>query len=204
MNAKATSSEQRKRAITRADLLPMDQYAKVRKERRGAALQVKQHRRVAVGPYASFYFECYETMLHQVHEMLFVEKGGEEQIAGELAAYNPLIPQGRELVATLMFEIEDPGQRSRILVTLGGIEQVITLTFSGETVKAVAETEVERTTAEGKTSAIHFVHFPFTEAQAARFKVAGTRAMLAFEHANYGHMAAIPETVRATIAGDLD
>ncbi len=202
MNAKPSHS--RKRAITRDDLLSMEAYVKVRRERRAAALAVKQHRRVPVGPHATFHFECYETMLHQVHEMLFVEKGGEEQIAGELAAYNPLIPQGRDLVATLMFEVEDPTQRSRFLATLGGIEDTITISFAGETIKSVAETEVERTTAEGKTSAIHFLHFPFTDAQAAKFKAPGTRAVIAFEHPNYGHMAAIPETVRTALAEDLD
>lgn len=202
MNLKSAPSP--KRAIARADVLPMDEYVKVRKERRAAALAVKQNRRVPVGPHATFYFECYETMLHQVHEMLFVEKGGDEQIAGELEAYNPLVPQGRDLVATLMFEVEDPVQRARFLAALGGVETTITLTFSGETVQGVAETDVERTTAEGKTSAIHFLHFPFTDAQAAKFKAPETRAVLAFGHSNYGHMAAIPESVRAAIAGDLD
>ncbi|MSO92026.1 MAG: DUF3501 family protein [Rhodospirillales bacterium] len=194
----------RKRSIASADLLSLDDYANVRKARRAAMLEIKKNRRVPGGPHATLYFECYDTMLHQVHEMLFVEKGGEGQIEGELAAYNPLIPQGRDLVATLMFEVDDPVQRARFLAGLGGVEETITLSFAGETITAVAETEVERTTAEGKTSAIHFLHFHFSESQAAKFKAPGTRAVIAFGHPNYGHMAAMPEGVRAAIAGDLD
>ena len=74
---------------------------------------IKQNRRVEVGPFATFYFENYDTMWHQVHEMLHIERGGEAQIADELEAYNPLIPQGDELIATVMFEIEDAGAARR-------------------------------------------------------------------------------------------
>ena len=84
--------------------------------------EIKKNRRLEVGPFATFYFESYDTMLHQVHEMLFIEKGGAEQLPDELAAYNPLIPQGSELVATVMFEIDDPVRRARVLGMLGGVE----------------------------------------------------------------------------------
>ena len=93
-----------------------------RAERRKHISEIKRNRRLEVGPFATFYFEFYETMLHQVQEMLFIEKGGEAQLADELAAYNPLIPQGSELVATVMFEIDDPIRRGRVLATLGGVE----------------------------------------------------------------------------------
>lgn len=112
-----------KRAITAADVLPLAEYAKVRMETRRRMAQVKAKRRVEVGPHVTFYFESFDTMLLQVQEMLHIEKGGSEQLADELAAYNPLIPQGHELVATFMIEIDDPERRKRILGRLGGIEE---------------------------------------------------------------------------------
>ena len=124
------------RVITRADIIPVAQYAKERAERRRALLPVKKLRRVSVGPYATFYFENFDTMWLQVHEMLYIEKGGEEQIADELSAYNPLIPQKGELVATLMFEIDDEGQRNRVLRQLTNIEEAALLDIGGERIKA--------------------------------------------------------------------
>lgn len=184
--------------------MPMADYAQVRKERRAAMTALKKDRRLAVGPDATAYFENYDTMWHQIHEMLFIEQGGEAQIEDELRAYNPLIPKGSELVATLMFEIDDPARRQRVLGALGGVEETVTLEFAGEVVRAAAETDVDRTTADGKASSIQFLHFPFTPAQAAKFKVPGTRAVLAIGHPQYGHMAVVPEKTRIALAGDLD
>ena len=95
-----------KHEIGRADILPMEDYAARRAELKREISGIKRNRRIEVGPFATFYFESYRTMWHQIHEMLYIEKGGEDQIAGELGAYNPLIPKGRELVATVMFEID--------------------------------------------------------------------------------------------------
>ena len=189
-----------KREITRADIIPMDEYGKNRAERRRAMTQIKRDRRVEIGPYATFYFENYDTMWNQVHEMLYIEKGGEEQIAGELEAYNPLIPKGRELVATLMFEIDNPTQRAHFLGNLGGVEETVTLEFAGETIHGEAEEDVDRTTEEGKASSVQFIHFPFTDAQAAKFKQPNARATVAINHEAYGHSAVIPERVRAALA----
>lgn len=193
-----------KRSISPADLIPLSQYAAERKSRRQAVVAMKRDRRVEVGPFCTFYFENYDTMWHQVQEMLYIEKGGEEQVADELRAYNPLIPQGREIIATVMFEIEDPVRRARELTRLGGVEDTCTLSIGGETVKAVSESEVERTKEDGKTSSVHFFKFPLTDAQAATFKDLKTPAILGFGHPNYGHMAAIPENVRRSLIGDLD
>ena len=85
-----------------------------------------------VGPFVSFYFENFDTMLHQVHEMLYAERGGDEQLLEELAAYNPLISRGRELVATMMLEIDDPARRDRELMRLGHIDTTVTLTVEPE------------------------------------------------------------------------
>lgn len=190
------------RRITRADIIPAAQYAAERKARRDAIMALKRARRVAVGPFATFYFENYETMLQQVLEMLHIEKGGEEQIADELAAYNPMIPQGRELTATLMFEIPDANERARVLLTLGGVEDHIYLDIGGERIRAVPERDLERTKSDGKTSSVHFVHFPLSDASAAALK-AGERASLGIEHGKYGHIALLGAETRAALALDL-
>jgi hypothetical protein len=193
-----------KRALAASDILPMTEYARIRHEKRNAIIAIKQNRRVAVGPYATFYFENYDTMWLQVHEMLRIEKGGEEQMKDELQAYNPLIPQGSELVATVMLEIEDPVRRAAILATLGGIENKMELRIGGETVKAVAEQDLDYTSAEGKASSVQFVHFPFTPDQVARFRAPDAEVILAITHENYTHMAVIPAAVRQELAKDFD
>ena len=197
-----------KHEITRADLLPMSVYEKERKDRRRRMAELKAKRRLEVGPFATFYFENYETMLHQVHEMLAIEKGGDEQVQSELEAYNPLVPQGRDLVATLMFEIEDPARRARELVRLGGVELQIYMVVgdaaSAVRVHARQIGDDERTRADGKTSSVHFLRFPFPPEGVAAFKIPGAEAILEIAHPNYAHMARIPEPVRAALAADLD
>ena len=193
--------------ITRDDILTMEDYAAQRPERKRAVAELKKHRRVGVGPDATFYFESYDTMLHQVHEMLYIEKGGEDQIEDELRAYNPLIPGGRELIATLMFEIDEPTRRAEFLAGLGGVEETVTLTFGGETVTATPEQDIDRTTADGKASSIQFLHFAFTDAQVEKFRAAdapGAQVTLGIGHEKYTHMAGLPEDVRAALAGDFD
>jgi len=191
------------RLVTRADLMPMDQYGNRRIELRRELSALRANRRVEVGPFVSFSFECYRTVWHQIHEMLFIEKGGEAQIGDELAAYNPLIPKGSELVATMMIEIEDGVRRGRELARLGGIERTITLAVGKLSSAAIPEDDAERTTAEGKTSSVHFLRFPFGPPQIAAFKAPGAEAILAVGHSNYRHMAALPEEVRAALAEDF-
>lgn len=195
-----------KHEITRADIVSMDEYGANRKARRQAAIALKKNRRLEVGPLATFYFENYDTMLSQIHEMLWIERGGEEQITDELAAYNPLVPKGNELVATLMFEIDDPVRRDGVLRRLGGVEDTISIEIGDEVVHAVPELQdgVERTKADGKTSSIHFLHFPFTDAQIEAFRSGATRAVLAIGHENYAHMAVIPQNIREALAADFD
>ena len=192
-------------ALTRADIMDMADYAKVRAAKRASIAALKRHRRLAVGPFATFHFECYETMWMQVHEMLHIERGGEEQIAGELEAYNPLIPRGDALIATLMLEIDDPARRERELYRLAGIEETIRLEVGGSAVAAQPiEDEVARTTEDGKTSSIHFLRFPFSPAEAAAFHAPGARVLLGIDHPAYGHLAIMPEETRAALAEDLD
>ena len=193
-----------KHEITHADLMPMDEYAKVRAERRKAVTAMKANRRVACGPDATFYFENYGTMWHQVHEMLHVERGGAAQAADELAAFNPLIPDGRELVATVMFEVPDEDRRQKLLAGLGGVEQTFTLDVDGESIKGIAEDDVDRTSADGKASSVQFIHFPFTDAQVTKFRAPGMGAVLGIGHPQYAHMAVLPENIRAALAEDFD
>lgn len=193
-----------KHEITRTDIIPMDQYAKERRDRYRAITAVKQNRRMDIGPVATLYFENYDTMLFQVLEMLHIERGGEEQIAGELEAYNPLIPKGHELVATFMIEIGDAVRRAQVLATLGGIEETISMTVGGETVKAVAEADVDRTTEEGKASSVQFVHFPFSRKQVEAFRKPGAEIVVSVGHPFYRHMAVMPEAMRAALAEDFD
>jgi hypothetical protein len=192
-----------KREIVVADLMPMADYAKVRTERRRALAAQKKLRRVEVGPHITFYFENYDTMWLQVQEMLHIEKGGAEQIPDELAAYNPLIPQGDELVATFMIEIDDPLRRKRILTGLGGIEETAFIRIGDLTVTAAPEADTDRTSADGKASSVQFVHFRFTPAQIAAFCTPGAQVILGLSHPNYAHMAIIPEAVRHELAGDF-
>lgn len=192
-----------KRAITEADILPAAEYAKVRHERRRALAARKKLRRVEVGPHVTFYFENFDTMWLQVQEMLHIEKGGPEQVADELAAYNPLIPQGDELVATFMIEIDEPQRRKRVLMGLGGIEETAFLRLGDATINGAPESDADRTSAEGKASSVQFVHFKLSPEQIAAFRAPGAQVILGLSHANYSHMAVMPDAVRAELAGDF-
>ena len=189
--------------VTREDIMDMAVYAQQRKELRTRITELKKNRRLHIGPDATAYFENYDTIVHQIHEMLHIEKGGEEQIDDELSAYSTLMPNGSELVATLMFEIDDPKRREKFLAGLGGVEETISIEFMGEKIMAVAETDIDRTTAEGKASSIQFVHFPFNAEQIKKFKQDGAEIIFSIAHEKYSHMAKLPEPVRAAVAGDF-
>ena len=189
--------------ITRADLIPDADFAKVRKERRQALMPTKRLRRIDLGPYCSFYFECFDTMLFQIQEMLLIEKGGEAQVADELAAYNPLIPQGSELVATVMFEIEDEIRRAVTLARLGGVEDQLFVQIANDRVYAIPEGDVERTREDGKTSSVHFLHFPLTAPQKAVFRDPTVQVMVGCDHEGYAHLAVLTPATRAELARDF-
>lgn len=195
------SATQRK--ITQADILSDDEYAKRRDALRRAFIAVKKSRRVEVGPYATFTFENYDTMWLQVMEMLRIEKGGAAQVAGELETYNPLIPQGRELIATLMLEIDDAAMREKTLRTLAGIEEAIFLEIGKDRVEATPTEYEDRTTPDGKTSSVHWLRFSLTPQQIAKFKSGKESVILGVAHKNYGHMAVLPDAVRAELAKDF-
>jgi hypothetical protein len=189
------------RKITPADILPAQEYDFRRAALKQNLLPMKKRRRVEVGPFATFYFENYATMWLQVQEMLRIEKGGAAQIVGELEAYNPLIPQGDELIATLMLEIEDADRRNTTLLTLGGIEETVFIEIGGEQIKAAPTEYDDRTTRDGKTSSVHWLRFKLTGDQIARFDK--ERVVIGVGHRNYGHMAVLSADTRAALAEDF-
>jgi len=191
------------RRITPDDLLPDAEFASVRKTWRAELLPVKRLRRIALGPFCTFYFESYDTMLFQVQEMLLVEKGGAAQVPDELAAYNPLIPNGSELVATVMFEIDDPVRREATLARLGGVEDCFFLQIGGERVAAVPEDDIERTREDGKTSSVHFLRFPLKREHIAVFRDPGTEILIGCSHERYSHLAGLSPASRAELARDF-
>jgi hypothetical protein len=192
-----------RRRLTRDDILPVADYLPVRAERRRQIAELKRRRRLEIGPFATFHFENFATMRHQVQEMLAIEKGGEAQLADELDAYNPMVPQGRELVATVMLEIDDPLRRAAMLGRLGGIEERVFIDVGGQRARGIPDPARENTSPEGKASAVQFIEFRLSSEDAARFKTPGTSIVVGFDHPSYAHMTVMPEAVRAALAEDL-
>ncbi len=192
-----------KREIQKEDIIPLDVYIEKRRELRKNIVDYKKNRRVALGPYATFYFESYETMLAQVQEMLYIEKGGDEQLQDELSAYNPLIPNGKELTATLMFEIDNPISRAAFLGKVGGIEETVFMKINGDKIKAVPEEDVDRTSAEGKASSVQFIHFNFTDDQVKKFQSNIPEIELGIDHKEYSHSTKLSKENIASLSADF-
>ena len=192
-----------KREIQKEDIMPLDVYTKNRRELRKSIVDFKKNRRIALGPYATFYFESYETMLAQVQEMLYIEKGGDEQLKDELTAYNPLIPNGKELTATLMFEIDNPISRAAFLGKVGGVEENVFMKINGERIKAIPEEDVDRTSAEGKASSVQFIHFNFTDDQIAKFKSEETEVEIGIDHKEYSHTTKLSTENKNSLSADF-
>ena len=192
-----------KKEILKEDIMPLDVYIKNRKELRKNIVNFKKDRRIALGPYATFYFESYETMLAQVQEMLYIEKGGDEQLKDELTAYNPLIPNGKELTATLMFEIDNPVSRSAFLGKVGGIEEKVFIKINGESIKAIPEEDVDRTSAEGKASSVQFIHFKFSDEQIQKFKLDGAEVEIGIDHKEYSHTTKLSSANLSSLSADF-
>ena len=191
-----------KREIQKEDIMPLEVYTKQRKELRKKILEFKKDRRVPLGPYATFYFESYETMLAQVQEMLYIEKGGDDQLKDELSAYNPLVPNGKELTATLMFEIDNPVSRATFLGKVGGIEEKVYMKVDGDLIKAVPEEDVDRTSAEGKASSVQFIHFKFDDEQIKKFKL-NSLIELGIDHNEYSHSTKLNDATVKSLSADL-
>ena len=192
-----------KRQIEKEDLLSSDVYTKSRKQIRKDLVEFKKNRRIALGPYATFYFESFETMVAQVQEMLHIEKGGDEQLKDELIAYNPLVQNGKELTATLMFEIDNPISRSAFLGKVGGIEEKIFIKINDEIVKAVPEEDVDRTSAEGKASSVQFIHFKLNDDQISKFKSDSATIELGIDNKEYTHTTRLAENSVKSLCADF-
>ena len=192
-----------KKQIEKKDLIPADIYAKSRKQIRKELIQFKKNRRIALGPYATFYFESFETMLAQVQEMLYIEKGGDEQLKDELIAYNPLVPNGKEFTATLMFEIDNPFSRATFLGKVGGIEEKVFIKIDNEIIKATPEEDVDRTSKEGKASSVQFIHFKFNDDQISKFKLGRINIELGIDHKEYSHTTKLTEDNIKSLSADF-
>ena len=197
------SMPREKKEIQKEDIMPLDVYIKNRKELRKNIVNFKKDRRIALGPYATFYFESYETMLAQVQEMLYIEKGGDEQLKDELIAYNPLIPNGKELTATLMFEIDNPVSRAAFLSKVGGIEEKIFMKIGDEMIKAIPEEDVDRTSAEGKASSVQFIHFNLTDEQIQKFKSDNADIEIGINHKEYSHSTKLSSNNKKSLSADF-
>ena len=190
--------------IQKSDLLAPDVYEKNRREMRKELVEFKKDRRVSLGPYATFYFECYETMLAQVQEMLHIEKGGDEQLNDELTAYNPLIPNGKELVSTLMFEIDNPVIRTTFLGKLGGVEENVFIKIDNDVIYGKPEIDVDRTSAEGKASSVQFIHFEFDQNKISKFKGNNVSIELGIDHKEYSHSTKLSESTIKALSSDFN
>ena len=193
-----------RKIIQKSDLLAPDVYEQNRRQMRKELVEFKKDRRVPLGPYATFYFECYETMLAQVQEMLHIEKGGDEQLNDELTAYNPLIPNGKELVSTLMFEIDNPVIRTTFLGKLGGVEENVFIKIDNDIIYGKPEIDVDRTSAEGKASSVQFIHFEFNQNQISKFKGNNVSIELGIDHKEYSHSTKLSESTIKALSSDFN
>ena len=192
-----------KTVLTKDDILDIDQYDKIRNTKRSEIISKKKLRQVSVGPYVTFYFESYETIWYQVQEMLRIEKGGHDQLVEELEAYNPLIPNGSELVATVMIEIDNPSIRKVVLGSLGGIENNMVMQIGEEVITAEPEMDLERTNADGKASSVQFIHFKLSDHQVQMFKDLKIKIQIGINHPKYGHMAIVSDETRQALNSDF-
>jgi Protein of unknown function (DUF3501) len=189
------------RSITAADVLPLAQYEMIRKDKKQEAIARKQLTRIGIGPHATMLFETWDSMWLQVMEMLRIEKGGEAQIADELAAYDPMVPKGGELTCTLLFEIADPDRRDAFLRTIGGVERHVALQIGSHLIRARPEGDLERTReSDGKASAVHFFHFDFSPEAIDAWRSGQDQVMALIDHPSYGHAAIVGQQTRAFLA----
>jgi hypothetical protein len=190
--------------LTLSDLYTLEAYARERPTFRARVLEHKRPRNVAVGPHVTLVFEDRLTIQYQIQEMLRVERVFESAgIQEELDAYNPLIPDGSNLKATMLIEFPDPAERARRLQQMHGVEHRVALRVGdGAPVTAIADEDMDRSNAD-KTSAVHFLRFELDASQVAQFKHGG-RIEFVIDHSAYSGVVIIDEATRAALAADLD
>ena len=173
--------------IKETEILSRSTYLDKRKSLRENMVSRKKFRRIDIGPYITIYFENKDTIIHQINEMVFIENGGKEQVKDEIAAYKSLVPNGKELVATVMVEIDNPIKRADFLGKMGGFEEKIDIKINNIKVKGIAELDGDRTTADGKASSVQFVHFEFNDENINNIKKNKDKVSISIEHENYKH-----------------
>jgi hypothetical protein len=197
-----TGSGSSPRRLAPPDLMSLEQYARARSAFRARVLDHKRHRTVAVGPHTTWCFEDRLTVQYQIQEMLRAERIFEPHgIQDELDAYNPLIPDGTNLKATLLIEYPDPAERAVALVRLKGIETRCYLAAGDEVCVAIADEDLEREN-EVKTSAVHFLRFEFAPALRTRL-LEGADLVLGVDHPAYTERVVAAPVVRAALLTDL-
>jgi hypothetical protein len=189
--------------INESDILSRDEYKTQRKTLREKMVLRKRNRRLDIGPYITIYFENRDTILHQINEMVYIENGGKDQIKEEISAYKSLIPNGKELVATLMVEIDSPIKRADFLGKMGGFEENLDLTINNIVIKGNPESDVERTTAEGKASSVQFVHFEFDDDAINEFKNTNQDIIITINHNNYKHSTIMSKETKDELSKDF-
>jgi hypothetical protein len=190
--------------LQRNDLYSLEKYAEMRSEFKARVMAHKKDRAVAVGPIATLYFEDRLTIQYQIQEMLRAERIFEAAaIEEELAAYNPLVPDGANWKATFMIEVPDVDERRRVLADLIGIEDRVWMQVEGhERVYAIADEDLERET-EDKTSSVHFLRFELRPGMIRELE--GTATLSAgTDHDHYRHEVLLPPAVRSSLIADLD
>ena len=192
-----------KRIISIDDIISNDEYGNIRSSKRREMIEFKKFRRLDVGPVASLYFESRDTMIYQIQEMAYVEKITREELDEELASYNPLVPNGRELTATMMIEIDDPLRRKNFLSRLGGVEEKVKIVIGDIEIYADYEKDVDRTTGEGKASAVHFLHFKFNDELVEAFNNKENIIQIGIDHEAYGHLSIVSDRVREELAKEF-
>ena len=189
--------------IKAEDIYDRKDYLTKRTQLRKEMVSRKKRRRIDIGPYITLYFENRDTIIHQINEMVFIENGGEEQIHEEIAAYKSLIPNGKELIATVMVEIDNPLKRSEVLSKLGGFEETFAIKVGNNIVEGKAELDVDRTTADGKASSVQFVHFNFNEEDIKNFKDDNVKVELSINHREYSHSTLLQFDTKSELSGDF-
>ena len=182
----------------RDDVIVDGNEIKLESQLRKEIVDRKRKRRIDVGPYVTLYFENRDTIIHQINEMVFIENGGVEQIDEEIKAYKSLVPNGRELVATVMVEIDNPLKRAE------AFEEKFTIKIENRLIKGKAELDVDRTTADGKASSVQFVHFDFSSDDISMFKEENSKIELCIDHPTYAHSTILQHETKIELSGDFE
>ena len=191
------------RKIKIEDIISNEEYGKIRNFKRKEMIIFKKYRRLDIGPVVSLYFESRNTMIYQIQEMAYVEKISRNELNTEINSYNPLVPNGKELTVTMMIEIDDPMRRKNFLSRLGGVEEKVKIIIGDKKIIAKAEKDIDRTTAEGKASAVHFLHFKFTDDLIAAFKDKDNIVQIGIDHDDYGHLSIVSDKVREELVKEF-